>query len=167
MAVSLAVVEASHPEGLSDAALELGDRISRLDQVMAGEHRALSELRAGWEGAAAGSAFTRAGRDLAGQRLLRDKLGALQSVLAAGGSQLASVRAAVLSVVNGLRSRGWQVTDAGTAIAPPSPAILRTFEAGFTAVIQRLLAIFTHVDQSTAAAINAVRAAHGSSRLGW
>ena len=161
MAVSLAVVEASQPEGLSDAALELGDRISRLDQVMAGEHRALSDLRAGWEGAAAGSAFTRAGRDLAGQRLLRDKLGALQSVLAAGGSQLASVRAAVLSVVSGLRSRGWQVTDAGTAIAPPSPAILRTFEAAFTAVIQRLLAIFTHVDQSTAAAINAVRAAHG------
>lgn len=162
MAVSLEVVEASQPEGLSDAALDLGDRISRLDQVMAGEHRALSELRAGWEGAAAGSAFTRAGRDLAGQRLLRDKLGALQSVLAAGGSQLASVRAAVLSVVSGLRSRGWQVTDVGAAIAPPSPAILRTFEAAFTAVIQRLLAIFTHVDQSTAAAINAVRGAHGA-----
>jgi hypothetical protein len=164
LAVSLAVVEASRPEGLSDAALELGDRISRLDRVMAGEHRALSELRGGWEGTAADSAFARAGRDLAGQRLLRDKLGALQSVLAAGGSQLASVRAAVLSVVNGLRSRGWQVTEAGTATAPPSPAILRTFEAAFTAVIQRLLAIFTQVDQSTAAAINAIRAAHGSAR---
>jgi hypothetical protein len=157
LAVSLAVVEASHSEGLSDAAQELGDRISRLDQVMVGESRALNELRAAWRGEAAGSAFSRAGRDLAGQRLLRDKLDALQSVLAAGGSQLASIRAAVLSVVSGLRSRGWQVTDVGTAIAPPSPAILRTFEAGFTVAIQRLLALFTQVDQSTAAAIDAVR----------
>jgi hypothetical protein len=161
LAVSLAVVEASRPEGLSDAAQNLGGRISWLDQVMAGESRALNELRAGWQGEAAGSAFSRAGRDLAGQRLLRQKLGAMQSVLASGGSQLASVRAAVLAVVGGLRSRGWQVTDAGTAIAPPSPAILRTFEAAFTAAIQRLLAIFAQVDQSTAAAIDAVRAAPG------
>ncbi len=35
MAVSLAVVEASRPEGLSDAALDVGDRISRLDRLMA------------------------------------------------------------------------------------------------------------------------------------
>ena len=155
------MVEASHPEGLSDAAQELGDRISRLDQVMAGEDRALAELRAAWQGEAARSAFARARRNLAGQELLHDKLGALQSVLASGGSQLAAVRAAVLNVVNGLRSRGWQVTDAGMAIAPSSPAILRTFEAAFTVAIQRLLAIFTHLDQSTAAAINAVRAVPG------
>lgn len=159
MAVSLAVVEASQPEGLSDAAVELGDRVSRLDQVMADEQQALIDLRAAWEGEAAGAALSRAGRDLAGQRLLRDKLEALQSVLAAGGSQLASVRAAVLSIVNGLRSRGWHVTEAGTAIAPPSPSILKAFEAAFTAVIQRLLALFIQVDQSTAAAINAVAAA--------
>ena len=38
---------------------------------------------------------------------------------------------------------------------------MRSFEAAFTAVIQRLLAIFTHVDQNTAAAINAVRTARG------
>jgi hypothetical protein len=159
LAVSLSVVEASHPEGLSDAAQELSPRISLLDQVMAGEYRALAELRAAWQGEAASSALTRAGRDLASQRLLRDKLSALQSALAAGGAQLASVRAAVLAVVTGLRSRGWQVTDNGTAIAPPFPAILSAFEAALTAAIQRLLAIFTQVDQSTASAIEAVRAA--------
>jgi hypothetical protein len=156
LTVSLAVVEASHPQGLGDAAQKLGDRMTRLDQVIVGEHRALTDLRAAWEGEAAGSAFARAGRDLASQRLLRDKLGALQSALASGGAQLASVRAAVLAVVSGLRSRGWQVTDAGIAIAPPFPAILKTFEAAFTAAIQRLLALFTQVDQSTAVAINAI-----------
>ena len=59
MTVSLSVVEASHPQGLSDAAQRLGDRVSRLDQVMAGEQRALNELRAAWWGEAAGSAFVR------------------------------------------------------------------------------------------------------------
>jgi hypothetical protein len=159
LTVSLGVVEASHPQGLGDAAQTLRDRTTRLDQVIAGEQRALTELRVAWDGEAAGSAFTRAGRDLASQRLLRDRLGALQSALASGGAQLASVRAAILLVVSGLRSRGWQVTDDGMAIAPPFPAILKTFEAAFTAAIQRLLAIFTQVDESTAVAINAIVAA--------
>ena len=85
------MVEASHPEGLSDAAQELGDRISRLDEVMAGEDRALAELRAAWQGEAARCAFARARRNLAGQELLHDKLGALQSVLASGGWRSASM----------------------------------------------------------------------------
>ena len=159
---SLSTVEALHPQGLGDAAQQLGDRITRLDDVMTCEHRRLAELRAAWHGVAAESAFTRADHDLAGQRLLRDKLGALASALAAGGFQLASIRAAVLDIVTGLRSRGWQVTDAGIAVAPPSPTILRTFEAAFTAAIQRLLAIFPQVDQSTAAVVNTVAAASGA-----
>jgi len=156
LAVGLSVVEASRPQGLSDAAERLGGSISRLDQTIAGEQWALSELQSEWQGEADRIAFDRARRDLAHQQLLRDKLGALQSALSIGGSQLTSVRACVVVVVDDLRSRGWQVTDAGTAIAPPFPAILTMFEAAFSAVIQRLLAVFTQVDDGTAAAINAV-----------
>lgn len=59
------------------------------------------------------------------------------------------------------------MTDSGTAIAPPSPAILKAFEGAFTAMIQRLLTMFAQADAAAAAAIeDAVAPAPANDPLG-
>lgn len=159
MPASLSVVEASRPEGLNHAAARLVGSIARLDQAMAAQQRELAVLSAAWEGHASTAAVNRARLHLADQGGLRQKLSVLQSAMATGGAQLSSVRSALLRIVGGLRSHGWQVTDAGTVTAPPFATIARSVEAGFSAVIQRLLAMFAQIDQATAATITAVTAA--------
>ena len=153
--MSVSTVEASHPERLVDAAGQLGGKIAQLDTVMADQRRALTELRASWEGQAADAAVARAERDLDRQEALRARLMALQTALQSGGAQLSSTRTAVMSVVNMLRGAGWQVADDGTATAPPFPPILKLFAPAWTAIAMKLLALFGQIDQSTAAAIDA------------
>ncbi len=57
------------------------------------------------------------------------------------------------AIVGGLRAGGWTVTDDGHAIAPVFPSLLRQFEPGFTAIIQRLLQLFDQIDAATAGAV--------------
>ncbi|WP_137145564.1 WXG100 family type VII secretion target [Mycolicibacterium sp. CR10] len=146
-------MEASRPGGLSESAAQLVDKLAQLDQTIASQHHAMRQLRGAWQGRGADAALSRARRDLAAQRQLRGRLGAVQSALTSAGSQLSSIRSAIVAIVEGLRARGWQVTDIGAAIAPPSPAILKSLEGAFTSIVQRLLDMFEHADTATAAAI--------------
>lgn len=152
--LSLSVVEASRPTGLSDAADQLRATLADIDTIISGQRDALARLDEAWRGEAAGAAADQAMRDLARQQSIRGRLARLHSVLVTGGAQLSSIRSAVLSVVDPLRASGWQVHDDGSAIAPPHPEILHVLESGFTAVIQRLLELFGKTDTATAMAIN-------------
>ncbi|MBJ7339298.1 alpha/beta hydrolase [Mycolicibacterium sp.] len=156
MSVSVSAVESSNPDALTAASDQLGTKIIQLDAVLAEQRRALDELEASWQGQASSAAIARGEANLREQTALRGRLQAVQAALRSGGSQLSSARDAVLTVVDGLRAVGWQVTDDGTATPPPwFPAHLAIMAAPFTAIIRRLLELFDTIDQQTAAAIRA------------
>jgi hypothetical protein len=155
LSVTVSTVQASRPEQLVAAAVDLGGRISALDAVMAAQRQALADLRASWQGQAAAAAVARAEQDLNRQEDLRARLSALRQALQSGGTQLSFTRSGLLSVVEMLRRTGWQVADDGTATPPPFPPILRLVAPAWTAIIQRLLALFGDIDAQTAATITA------------
>ena len=155
MSVTVSTVQASRPEQLVASAAELGTKISTLDATIAAQRQALAHMRASWQGRAASAAISKAEQNLNRQEELRARLSALRQALQSGGTQMASTRTALLSVVEMLRAVGWQVADDGTATAPPLPPILRLLAPGWTAIIQKLLAVFAEIDAQTAAAIAA------------
>lgn len=155
MSVTVSTVQASQPQRLIASAADLGTKISALDAAMTDQRRALAHLREAWQGQAANAAMARAEQNLNQQEELRARLGALQRALQSGGSQLDSTRTGLLAVVGVLRAAGWRVADDGTATPPPIPPILRLLAPGWTAIIKRLLAVFTEIDATTAAAISA------------
>ncbi len=153
MSVSVSTVEAANPAGLLQAAGTLNDKITQLDTTLAEQRRAVAHLREAWEGQAASAALARAERNLDNQEALRARLSAMQQALASGGAQLTSTRDRLLRLVGMLRSTGWRIADDGTATAPPVPPILKLFAPAWTAVIKKLLAVFTEIDTQTAAAV--------------
>jgi uncharacterized protein YukE len=155
VSVSVSTVEASNPDALTTAAGQLTTKIGQLDTTIAAQRQALAQLKASWQGTASDAAVAKAERDLAKQETLSARLQALQTALQNGGSQLWSARSGMLQVVGMLRGTGWTVTDDGRAIPPPFPPILKLFAPAFTAVIQRLLQLFSEIDASTAAAVAA------------
>ncbi|MCV7367652.1 alpha/beta hydrolase [Mycolicibacterium duvalii] len=153
MSVTLSTVEASNPQAMTAAAGRLAGAIGELDSVMAAQRQALTQLRAAWQGAAADAAVARAERDLSAQAHLRARLQVMQEALATGGAQLGTTREGILGLVSALRAAGWTVSDDGRAHAPMFPLLLKQFEPGFTAIIQRLLELFAEIDATTAGAI--------------
>lgn len=158
MALSLSIVEASRPEGLGDAANEMQIKLADIDTIISEQHDAMARLSDAWHGRAADAAAAQMTEDLSRQLGLRSKLSVVHSALVAGVVLLSSIRSAVLSVVDSLRVCGWQIHDDGCAVAPDRPAILKSLEIGFTAVIQRLLTMFGQADTDTARAIDAAMA---------
>jgi hypothetical protein len=153
LSVTVSTVEASDPQALTAAADQLGGKIADLDGIIADQRQALEQLRSAWQGAAAEAAIAKAERDLTEQLRMRARLESARTALARGGAQLDAIRSGLLGLVGTLRAAGWTVTDDGHAIAPPFPPLLATFQAGFTAVIQRLLALFDQTDAETAGAV--------------
>lgn len=160
MSVTVSMVEASNPQGLTAAAGALGTKIVELDAVIATEREALDRLRAAWQGAGSEAAIAKAEQNLTSQLQLRARLETMQKALSTGGAQLGATRDGVTGLVDMLRAGGWTVAEDGRATAPPFPPLLRHFEPGFTAVIQRLLQLFGEIDATTA---GAVRTAIGGS----
>ena len=76
--VSLATVEASHPDSLTAAAVALGAKISSLDVGLDTQRRAVARLREAWAGGAADAALTEAERAIDRQEDLRARLKAWQ-----------------------------------------------------------------------------------------
>ncbi|MEZ0342420.1 alpha/beta hydrolase [Mycobacterium sp. pV006] len=146
-------MSATDPQALTAAAARLGTAVGELDAVMAAQRQALTQMRAAWQGAASDAAIARAERDLTAQAQLRARLVAAQSALSTGGAQLAMTRSGLLGLVSTLEAAGWTVADDGRATAPMFPPILKRFESGFTAIIQRLLRLFADIDASTAGAV--------------
>ncbi|MGE2835425.1 alpha/beta hydrolase [Mycobacterium sp. SMC-4] len=155
MSVTVSTVLASRPEQLLASAAELGTQIAALDVTMDGQRQALTRLRESWEGRAAAAAIVTAEQDLNRQEELRARLSALRQALDAAGTQLSFARSGLLTVVSMLRATGWHVADDGTATPPPLPPLLRLMAPAWTAILQRLLALFDQIDAQTAAAIHA------------
>jgi uncharacterized protein YukE len=151
MAVSVSVVEATNPEALTGAAVNLGGKVAQLDSTLEAQREAIRDLKGGWQGTAADAAFSRAERDLAKQAGFRNRLAQAQQVLQIGGTHLAQARSAVLGIVNALRGQGWQVSDDGVATPPPTlPPVLKNTAQAWTAAVQRLLTIFGDIDKQMA-----------------
>lgn len=153
LSVTVSMVEASNPQGLTSAAGRLGVTIGELDAVIATQREALARLRAAWQGAGSEAAIAKAEQNLTIQLQLRSRLETVQKALSTRGAQLGATRDGLMGLVDVLRGTGWTVTDDGRAIAPFFPQLLKQFEPGFTAVIQRLLQLFGEIDASTAGAI--------------
>ncbi|MBX7452301.1 hypothetical protein GR927_30320 [Mycolicibacterium sp. 3033] len=155
MSVTVSTVEASDPQGVTEAAGRLGTDIVELDAIVSERRHALARIEAAWQAAGGDAAVATAGQDLAVQLELRDRLESVRVSLATGGAHLDAIRGGLMELVSALRGMGWTVTDDGIAVAPFFPPVLEHFEPGFTAVIQRLLGLFTRVDASTADAVRA------------
>lgn len=153
--MTVSTVQASRPEQLVATAADLGTKIAGLDATMATQRHALAQMRASWQGQAASAAIIRAEQNLNRQEELRARLSAVQRALRSGGTQLGFTRKGLLATVEMLRAVGWQVADDGTATPPPLPPILRLMAPAWTAVLQKLLAVFAQIDAQTAAAIQA------------
>ncbi len=154
MSVTVSTIEASDPQSVTAAAGQLGGHIADLDAAVAEQRAALAHLDAAWqaEGGGAAAAAT-AERDIAVQMQMRAQLESVRAALTTGGAHLDAIRVGLIELVSALRDMGWTVTDDGFAVAPLFPPVLENFEAGFTAVIQRLLGLFSQVDTSTAEAV--------------
>jgi hypothetical protein len=155
LSVTVSTVQASRPEHLVASATDLGTKIAALDATMAAQRQELAHMRASWQGLAASAAIIKAEQDLNRQEELRARLSALRQALNAGGIQMAFTRNGLLATVAMLRAVGWQVSDDGTATAPPLPPILALMAPAWTAILQKLLAVFAEIDAQTAAAIHA------------
>ncbi|MGY4653980.1 alpha/beta hydrolase [Mycobacterium sp. URHB0021] len=153
MSVSVSTVEASNPDALTAAAGRLTPKIAAVDATIATQRAALVRLKAAWQGTGSDAAVAMAEKNLGQQEALRGRLHGLQSVLQNGGTQLSSARDGLLRIVKTLRAMGWTVSDDGPASAPRFPPILKLFEPGFTAVIQRLLQLYSDIDEATAGAV--------------
>lgn len=155
MSVTVSTVQASRPDQLVASAADLGAKITTLDATMAAQRQALAHMRSSWQGRAAAAAIIKAEQNLNRQEELRARLSALQQALRSGGTQMAFTRSGLLATVGMLRAVGWQVADDGTATAPPQPLILRLMAPAWTAILQKLLALFADIDAHTAADITA------------
>ena len=151
MANSVSLVETTHPEALTTAATKLGGKVAQLNSTIDVQRNALRDLHSSWQGAAAEAALSSAERDLAKQTGFRDRLAQAQRVLQTGGTHLAQARLALMGIVTSLRGQGWQVSDSGIATPPPTlPPVLKGTAAAWTAIVQRLLTTFGHIDAQTA-----------------
>lgn len=152
MSVTVSTVEASDPQGVTAAAGQLAGHIADLDAAVAEQRQALARLDAAWQDGGEGARAS-AEQDIAVQLQMRARLESVQTALATGGAHLDAIRVGLIELVSALRGMGWTVTDDGFAVAPFFPPVLKNFEPGFTAVIQRLLGLFSQVDASTADAV--------------
>lgn len=155
MSVTVSTVQASRPEQLVASAADLGSKIGTLDSTISAQRQALAHMRASWQGQAASTAIIKAEQNLNRQEELRARLSALQQALNTGGTQLGFTRSGLLATVAMLRAVGWQVSDDGTATPPALPPILRLMAPAWTAILQKLLAVFAQIDAATAAALQA------------
>jgi uncharacterized protein YukE len=153
---TVSTVEATDVRSLAAAARELGAKIDELDALIAEQRGSVQRLRRAWQGGAGEATIAQAEQNLAAQLRLRQRLAEVRGALAGGGAHLVATRDGLTDLVAALRGAGWTVTDAGHAIAPASPALLKRFEPGFTTLIRRLLRLFDEIDAGTAAGISGV-----------
>ncbi|MEH3143165.1 MAG: hypothetical protein PGN37_23990 [Mycobacterium kyogaense] len=155
MSVTVSTVEASDPQGVTAAAGRLDGHIADLDAAVDEQKQALERVRAAWQAAGGDAAVATAEEDLVVQVRLRSRLESVRAALASGGVNLDAIRIGLTELVTALRGMGWTITDDGIAVAPFFPPVLKNFEPGFTAVIQRLLGLFDQIDGTTADAVRA------------
>lgn len=154
MPFTVSTVEGFDLRSLRGAAAELDAKIDELDELIAEQRRSVRRLHGAWRGVSGEVTVAQAEQHLVAQVRLRGRLEAVRRTLDSGSAQLAEARDGLTGLVETLRESGWTVTDAGHAIAPQFPTLLRQFEPGFTALIRRLLHLFDQIDAGTAAGLS-------------
>lgn len=156
MTVSVSTVRSSQPGKLVDAAETVGRTHAELQTIVAGEREMLSRLQEQWTGEAASAALANGLSDLARQERIARRLLNLQSALQNGGMQLEALGDALLDLVSTLDRFGFAVADDGTVT--PEQWLVGRFLDGladkFTAFLQKMLQLYTDLDENTAAAID-------------
>ncbi|TRW78544.1 alpha/beta hydrolase [Mycolicibacterium sp. 018/SC-01/001] len=156
MPVSISVVRGTQPAKLVDAAAELGRTYTEVQTVIAGERETLSHLQDHWKGAAAEAAIARGLKDIAIQERTAMRLQQLQSALQNAGLQMGALRDTLLDLVSSIEKMGFSVADDGT-VTPHQWLIGRFLDSiarNFTTVLEKILELFTDLDENTAAAID-------------
>ncbi len=156
MSVSISTVRATQPGTLVAAAAAVGRNHTELRTIVAGERELLSALQEHWTGRAASAALAKGLSDIATQERTARRLLNLQSALQNGGMQLDALRDALLDLVSTLERFGFAVADDGTVT--PEQWLVGRFLDGladkFTAFLQKMLQLFTDLDENTASAID-------------
>ncbi|MDN4516404.1 alpha/beta hydrolase [Mycolicibacterium austroafricanum] len=156
MAVSVSTVRDSKPDRLVDAADATGRHRSELQTIIAGQRESLSHLQEHWSGQAASAALARGLDDIARQDRVAGRLLNLESALRNGGLQMGALRDALLDLVSSLERFGFAVADDGT-VTPEQWLVgqfLDSLADKFTGFLQKMLQLFTDLDENTAAAID-------------
>lgn len=156
MAVSVSTVRDSEPDRLVDAADAMGRKHSALQTVIAGERELLSHLSSHWTGSASTTAVAQGLKDIATQERVARRLLNLESALRNGGMQMAALRDALLDLISTLDRFGFAVADDGT-VTPEQWLVGRFLDSladKFTGFVQKMLQLFTDLDENTASAID-------------
>ncbi|OMC37332.1 hypothetical protein A5740_04925 [Mycobacterium sp. GA-1841] len=168
MTATVSTVQNSRPERLTEAAEHAAQSAARVDRQVVALRTSLSQLGAGWRGDAYGAASAATERRIAEHEKMAGTLHRMESVLAGGGSQLTTTRTNVVTLLEQLKSQGWQVADDGTvSIRPgstleqfaklnPANAIrLQALAADASVRMKTMLAEFDTQDRVLAKAIQA------------
>lgn len=154
--MSISTVRASQPDRLVDAAEAMGRKHAEAHAIIAGEGELLSLLQERWSGDAASTAIAEGLKDIAEQERIARRLLNLHSALQNGGMQLGALRDALLDLVATTEKFGFAVSDDGTVT--PQQWLVGRFLDGLadklTGFLQKMLQLFTDLDENTASAID-------------
>ena len=151
----------ARPDALIDAADGVALSAAAAEAVIASERANLSTLASSWAGAASTAAQSQGGELLAEQERYREKLEAMQEVLAGGGAALSEIRAQLAALVTGDLALFWQIGDDGSvapgfllqeyaALSPVTELQVMLMAFGLEREIRQLLAEFELADTRTA-----------------
>ena len=154
MVATLAVVEATQPSRLLDAARAQDDRAAAVNASIVALQRDTEALRTTWRGRPADAAIAKATADLDRQRALASTLTHHGAALRFGGTNLDPLRTQILTMASQARTLGGLVGDDGT-VAPLSTAgvMTPTVAAAYTSSLTGMLSMFTRVDETVAEAL--------------
>jgi uncharacterized protein YukE len=120
--VTILQVEASRPEGLTQAGTQIGQSASGLKNRIGQQRATLDTLRTEWQGTASDAAVAKAAPTLEQMQRMHDAMTRLQATLQDGGTELTQTRTSVLQTVGQLQQQSWHVgPDGGVSVRPGSP----------------------------------------------
>jgi hypothetical protein len=174
--VTVAQVEASRPEGLTQSGGDLAQKASGLADRIGRQRATVNGLSSGWQGSASEAAVAKARPTLEQMQRMHDSLGRARAVLLEGGAQLTQARTNLVQTVGRLSRQGWQVAPDGSVsvrtgspleqyakLSPVNAMRLRQLAATNSATVKTLLASFDTTDRRIGQNLrNAVAALNGS-----
>ncbi len=154
MGVTISVVRASNPVGLTAASEAMRQSISEVDVLIESRQRTLRSVRTVWSGASSDAAMMRGLRLLENQNNLRSRLHAVRATLSKGGNQLSALREQILSTSSQATMLGGIVGDDGS-VRPSAVAhmLTPTIATAYSNVLRALLDTFESVDVATASGL--------------
>ncbi|MDH6194384.1 pimeloyl-ACP methyl ester carboxylesterase/uncharacterized protein YukE [Mycobacterium frederiksbergense] len=174
MTVTVAQVEASRPEALTQSAGDLSQAAAGLQTQIERQQATIDSLRSQWSGTASSAAIASAEHNLRRMQEMHSAMTQAQSVLAAGGTQLTEMRSQIVHTVAQLQNQGWQVSPDGTVsirpgsalamfamLSPANAMMLRLLAMKNSAALKAMLAQFDATDQQVSERLRASASALG------